>query len=106
MATIRTGSIDAHAHWAPEGYASYLAQLGHQAGTTQSPLVHQTWQMARVAELVMPTPETAVGAINPEAFAQSVATLTQVGLIKNPVTFEEVVDTSVYDAVHESMMGQ
>ena len=39
MATIRTGSIDAHAHWAPEAYASYLAQLGHKPGTTQSPLM-------------------------------------------------------------------
>jgi len=39
MATIRTGSIDAHAHWAPQGYTSYLAKFGKQASTTQSPLM-------------------------------------------------------------------
>src|SRR5678815_5166286 len=39
MATIRTGSIAAHAHWAPDAYTSYLAKFGRQAGTTQSPLM-------------------------------------------------------------------
>ena len=77
----------------------YCGDTCNGMGETQSPLIHQTWQMARVAELVKPTPETAVGAINPEAFANSVNLLTQVGLIQNPVTFEDVVDSSVYDAV-------
>ena len=40
MATYRTGSIDAHAHWAPQAYVSYLAKLGRQAGSgAQSPLM-------------------------------------------------------------------
>jgi NitT/TauT family transport system substrate-binding protein len=77
----------------------YCGDTCNGSGTTQSPLIHQTWQMARIAELVKPTPETAVGAISSEAFANSVSLLTQVGLIKNAVTFEDVVDTSVYDAL-------
>lgn len=84
----------------------YCGDTCNGSGSTQSPLIHQTWQMARVAELVKPTAETAVGAINPESFAQSVGLLTQVGLVKNAVTFEEVVDTSVYDTVHAGMMGE
>jgi NitT/TauT family transport system substrate-binding protein len=84
----------------------YCGDTCNGSGSTQSPLIHQTWQMARIAELVKPTAETAVGAINPESFKRSVDLLTQVGLIKNAVTFADVVDTSVYDAVHESMMGQ
>lgn len=69
------------------------------SGATQSPQIHQTWQMARVAELVMPEPGTAVGAMNEDAFARSVELLQQVGLIAEDVGFEDVVDTSVYDAV-------
>lgn len=69
------------------------------SGATQSPQIHQTWQMARVAELVMPDENTAVGAIDREAFGRSVELLVQVGLIAEPVSFEEVVDTSVYEAV-------
>lgn len=69
------------------------------SGSTSSPLIHQTWQMARVAELVRPAADTAVGAINREQFERSVELLVDVGLISQPVTFEEIVDTSVYDAV-------
>jgi aminocarboxymuconate-semialdehyde decarboxylase len=37
MATaIRTGSIDAHAHWTPEGYVRYIGELGRNA--TSGPL--------------------------------------------------------------------
>ena len=40
MATYRTGSIDAHAHWAPQAYVSYIAKFGRQAGSgVQSPLM-------------------------------------------------------------------
>jgi NitT/TauT family transport system substrate-binding protein len=69
------------------------------SGSTSSPLIHQTWQLARVAELVKPTADTAVGAIDREAFERSVELLQQVGLISQPASFEDVVDTSVYDAV-------
>ncbi len=74
------------------------------SGSTQSPQVHQTWQMARVAELVKPDANTQVGAISQEAFERSVDLLVQVGLIDEAVTFDEIVDGSVYEAVHESMM--
>ncbi len=74
------------------------------SGSTQSPQVHQTWQMARVAELVKPDADTQVGAISQEAFEHSVDLLVQVGLIDEAVTFDEIVDGSVYEAVHESMM--
>jgi aminocarboxymuconate-semialdehyde decarboxylase len=40
MPTIRTGSIDAHAHWAPEPYVRYVTQLGGKAaGGPLSPLM-------------------------------------------------------------------
>jgi NitT/TauT family transport system substrate-binding protein len=71
------------------------------SGSTSSPLVHQTWQMARVAELVKPDADTQVGAIDREAFDRSVELLMQVGLINEAVTFEQIVDTSVYDAISE-----
>jgi NitT/TauT family transport system substrate-binding protein len=73
------------------------------SGSTQSPLVHQTWQMARVAELVAPTADTAVGAINQAAFERSIELLVDVGLIAEPVAFEDVVDTSIYEAALEGM---
>jgi NitT/TauT family transport system substrate-binding protein len=69
------------------------------SGSTQSPLIHQTWQMARVAELVRPTPGTTLGEISRESFERSVALLNQVGLLGAPVTFEDVVDTSILDAI-------
>ncbi len=68
------------------------------SGSTQSPLIHQTWQMDRVAELVMPGEDTMVGMIDPASFERSVGLLLDVGLISEPVTFEEVVDTSAYEA--------
>lgn len=71
------------------------------SGSTQSPQIHQTWQMARVAELVAPEDDTAVGAMDEEAFSRSVELLTQVGLISEAVAFGDVVDTSVYEAVVE-----
>jgi NitT/TauT family transport system substrate-binding protein len=77
----------------------YCGDTCNGSGTTQSPLIHQTWQMARVAELVKPTPETAVGALDPAAFERSVNLLLEVGLIKNPVALADVVDNSVYEAV-------
>jgi NitT/TauT family transport system substrate-binding protein len=77
----------------------YCGDTCNGSGSTQSPLIHQTWQMARVAELVKPTAETAIGSINADAFNRSVELLMQVGLIKNAVAFEEIVDTSVYDAI-------
>jgi NitT/TauT family transport system substrate-binding protein len=76
------------------------------SGATQSPLIHQTWQMARVAELVKPNADTQIGAIDREAFERSVALIVDVGLISTPVSFDEVVDTSIYDAVSAGMMGQ
>lgn len=73
------------------------------SGSTQSPLVHQTWQMARVAELVAPTPDTAIGAMNETAFDRSIELLVDVGLLTEAVTFEDVVDTSIYEAAIEGM---
>ena len=69
------------------------------SGSTQSPQIHQTWQMARVAELVSPEEGTQVGALNEDAFNRSVSLLNQVGLLAQPVAYGDVVDESVYDAV-------
>ncbi len=69
------------------------------SGSRQSPLIHQTWQMAEVAKLVKPTPDTAVGALDRAAFERSVNLLVEVGLINNAYTWEEAVDTSIYDAL-------
>jgi NitT/TauT family transport system substrate-binding protein len=68
------------------------------SGSTQSPLIHQTWQMAEVAKLVAPTPDTVIGALDQDAFDRSVALLVEVGLLANPVSFADAVDTSVFDA--------
>ncbi|UCH26690.1 MAG: ABC transporter substrate-binding protein [Trueperaceae bacterium] len=67
------------------------------SGSRQSPLIHQTWQMDRVAELVKPSPDTAVGAIDEAAFDRSVSLLLDVGLLSSDVSFEEVVDTTIYN---------
>ncbi len=67
------------------------------SGSRQSPLIHQTWQMDRVAELVKPSPDTAVGAIDEAAFDKSVSLLLDVGLLSSDVSFEEVVDTTIYN---------
>lgn len=69
------------------------------SGSRQSPLIHQTWQMAEVAKLVKPTPDTAVGSLDRAAFERSVNLLVEVGLIGTAYTWEEAVDTSIYDAV-------
>ncbi|HEX7003551.1 MAG TPA: ABC transporter substrate-binding protein [Trueperaceae bacterium] len=69
------------------------------SGSTSSPLIHQTWQMARVAELVKPSADTEVGSINREQFERTVELLVDVGLISEPVAFDDVVDTSIYEAV-------
>jgi len=71
------------------------------SGSTQSPLIHQTWQMAEVAKLVAPTPDTVIGALDQAAFDRSVELLVQVGLLANPVSFTDAVDTSVFDAATE-----
>jgi NitT/TauT family transport system substrate-binding protein len=69
------------------------------SGSTQSPLIHQTWQMARVAELVRPTAGTVLGEISRASFERSVSLLNDVGLLSGPVAYEDVVDTSVLDAI-------
>ncbi|MDZ7705762.1 MAG: ABC transporter substrate-binding protein [Trueperaceae bacterium] len=74
------------------------------SGSTSSPLIHQSWQMARVAELVAPDEDTQLGFIDPAAFARSVELLVEVGLISEPVTFEQIVDTRAYEAATASMM--
>jgi NitT/TauT family transport system substrate-binding protein len=71
------------------------------SGSTQSPQIHQTWQMARVAELVMPEEDTSVGAMNEEGFDRSVELLVQVGLLSEPIAYGDVVDETVYDVVKE-----
>ena len=69
------------------------------SGSTSSPEIHQTWQMARVAELVKPSEDTQVGAISEEAFNASVDLLVQVGLIGEALSYDEIVEPSVYEAV-------
>src|SRR5690606_20440481 len=69
------------------------------SGSTQSPLIHQTWQMAETAKLVKPTPDTVVGALNQDAFERSVDLLVQVGLLAQPVSYEDAVDSSIFEAV-------
>lgn len=69
------------------------------SGSRQSPLIHQTWQMAEVAKLVKPTADTHVGALDRAAFERSVNLLVEVGLIKQAYTWEQAVDPSIYDAV-------
>ena len=68
------------------------------SGSTQSPLIHQTWQMAETAKLVKPSPDTVVGALNEEAFDRSVALLVDVGLLAEPVAYEDAVVESVFEA--------
>jgi len=69
------------------------------SGSRQSPLIHQTWQMAEVAKLVKPTADTAVGALDQAAFERSVKLLVDVGLINRAYTWEEAVDPSIYAAI-------
>ncbi len=69
------------------------------SGSRQSPLIHQTWQMAEVAKLVKPTADTAVGALDQTAFERSVKLLVDVGLINTAYTWEEAVDPSIYAAI-------
>lgn len=71
------------------------------SGSTQSPEIHQTWQMQEVAKLVKPSEDTRVGAIDRDAFERSVDLLVQVGLIPEAVSYDDIVDSSVYDAVAE-----
>ncbi len=68
------------------------------SGSTQSPLIHQTWQMAEAAKLVKPTPDTVVGALDREGFERSVNLLVDVGLLAEPVAYEDAVDESVFEA--------
>src|SRR5690606_34130975 len=68
------------------------------SGSTQSPLIHQTWQMAEAAKLVRPTPDTVVGALDREGFERSVNLLVDVGLLAEPVAYEDAVDESVFEA--------
>lgn len=64
------------------------------SGSTSSPEIHQTWQMARVAELVMPSPDTMLGHVDQAAFERSVELLVEVGLISEAVSYEDIVDSS------------
>jgi NitT/TauT family transport system substrate-binding protein len=77
----------------------YCGDTCSGSGSTQSPIIHQTWQMARVAELVRPNADTVLGEVSREAFERSVGLLTEVGLLSSPVAYEDVVDSSVLDAI-------
>ena len=84
-------------HHPEEAVEIVLANCGDTcagSGTTQSPLIHQTWQMARVAELVMPSEDTSLGAIDQGAWERSVELLLEVGLISEAVSYGDVVDAS------------
>ncbi len=69
------------------------------SGSTSSPEIHQSWQMDRVAELVRPSEDTEIGALSEEAFNKSVELLVQVGLINEALSYGEIVNSSVYEAV-------
>ncbi len=69
------------------------------SGTTQSPEIHQGWQLAEAVKLVKPTPDTVVGALDRAAWERSVNTLVEVGLISQAVSYDEVVDETVLDAI-------
>ena len=69
------------------------------SGSTQSPEIHQTWQMARVAELVKPTADTQIGYVDPEAFERSVNLLLEVGLISDSVDYAQIVNTTVFKTI-------
>lgn len=62
------------------------------SGDRQSPLIHQTWQMAEAAKLVAPTPDTVIGALDQAAFDRSVALMLDVGLLTTPVSYADAVD--------------
>ncbi len=64
-------------------------------------MIHQTWQMAEVAKLVKPAADTKIGHLDKAAFDSSVGLLVKVGLLKNPVSFSDAVDTRVYDAISQ-----
>lgn len=72
------------------------------SGSRQSPLIHQTWMLAEAAKLIKPTPDTKIGTIDKAAFEHSINLLVQVGLLKQPVTYDEVVDPRVLEAVYGS----
>ena len=69
------------------------------SGSTSSPEIHQSWQMDQVAQLVKPSENTEIGALSEEAFNESVELLVQVGLINETLSYDEIVDPSVYEAV-------
>lgn len=69
------------------------------SGSRQSPLIHQTWQMAEAAKLVKPAADTAVGALDRDAYERSVNLLVDVGMIERAYTWDETVDPSVYEAI-------
>lgn len=71
------------------------------SGDRQSPLIHQTWQMAEVAKLVAPTPDTSIGALDQAAFDRSVALLVDVGLLQEPVSYADAVDPRPLEAATE-----
>ena len=55
--------------------------------------------MDQVAQLVKPSEDTEIGALSEEAFNESVELLVQVGLISEALSYNEIVDSSVYEAV-------
>ncbi len=69
------------------------------SGSTSSPEIHQTWQMDQVAQLVKPSEDTEIGALSEEAFNESVELLVQVGLINETLSYDEIVNSSVYEAI-------
>jgi NitT/TauT family transport system substrate-binding protein len=77
---------------------SFCGDTCSGSGSTQSPAIHQSWQMARVAELVKPSEDSVIGSIDQEAFERSVALLVEVGLLESAVSFDDIVDTSAFEA--------
>ncbi len=69
------------------------------SGSTSRPEIHQSWQMDQVAQLVRPSEDTEIGALSEEAFNESVELLVRVGLINEALSYDEIVDPSVYEAV-------
>ncbi len=87
---------------ATEVVLDFCGETCNGSGSTQSPVIHQTWQMARVAELVQPAllgqEEHVIGCLDPADYDFTVDLLTDIGLISEG-TGDGVVSNAVVDAI-------
>ncbi|MBI3961435.1 MAG: ABC transporter substrate-binding protein [Deinococcus sp.] len=90
-----------HQPEAVETVLDFCGDTCNGSGSTQSPLIHQAWQMARIAELVQPAllglAEARIGYLEPASYSATVSLLEQIGLIP-PGTGEGVVTYEIWEA--------